>query len=83
MYQQFNNPQFDQNQGFYALIVINNMLKNQELYDVIVIGLGCVGLSTCHHLASKGLKVIGIEQFPNSGHYGSSSFGQARIWRHL
>jgi len=48
-----------------------------------VIGLGCIGLSTCHHLSSQGLKVIGFEQYPYSGHSGTSSFGNARIWRHL
>lgn len=53
------------------------------MVDVVVVGLGCVGLSTTYHMASKGLKVIGLEQFGDSGAEGTCSYGEARIWRHL
>ena len=49
-------------------------------YDVIVVGLGCAGISTAYYCAKKGLKVLGIEQFPCPGTFGSSSFGETRQW---
>lgn len=52
-----------------------------ETYDVIVVGLGCVGISTALYWAKKGLKVLGIEQFSHPGAIGSSSFGVTRLWR--
>ena len=52
-----------------------------EQYDVIVVGLGCVGISTAYYCAKKGLKVLGIEQFSRPGAIGSSSFGVTRLWR--
>ena len=48
-----------------------------------VVGLGCVGLSASYYLSKQGLKVIGLEQYPNSGHEGTNSFGHGRIWRHI
>ena len=47
-----------------------------EQYDVIVIGLGAMGSATCHELARRGVRVLGIEQFgiPHSmGSYHSGS----------
>ena len=32
-------------------------------YDVIVVGVGAVGSATCYHLAKRGLRVLGLEQF--------------------
>mmetsp|Transcript_30153 Transcript_30153/g.22412 ORF Transcript_30153/g.22412 Transcript_30153/m.22412 type:complete len:164 (-) Transcript_30153:578-1069(-) len=52
-------------------------------FDVIVVGLGCVGLSSCYHLAKSGYKVLGLESNPTSGALGGSSIGHARIWRHI
>ena len=49
-------------------------------YDVIVVGLGCAGISTALYCAKKGLKVLGIEQLPSPGSFGSSSFGETRQW---
>ena len=43
--------------------------------------MGCIGLSTAYYLTSKGLKVLGLEKFSNSGSIGTSSFGDTRIWR--
>ena len=34
-----------------------------QSFDVIVIGVGAVGSATCHHLAKRGLKVLGLERF--------------------
>ncbi len=49
-------------------------------FDVAVIGVGAMGSAACWHLASAGLKVLGIEQFsiPNSR---GSSHGATRILR--
>ena len=51
--------------------------------DVIVIGLGCSGLSATYHLSKNGYKVIGLERLANSGAMGSGSFGTTRIWRYI
>ncbi|CAI2372758.1 unnamed protein product [Moneuplotes crassus] len=50
-------------------------------YDIIVVGLGCVGLSTAYQCAKNGLKVLALEQHIESGMLGTSSHGLARIWR--
>src|SRR5690349_12297380 len=49
-------------------------------FDIIVIGVGSMGSSTCYYLAKKGIKVLGLEQFdiPNQL---SSHTGQSRIIR--
>lgn len=52
-----------------------------EEYDVIVVGLGCVGLSTSLYCAKKGLKVLGLEMYSRPGSMGTSSFGETRLWR--
>jgi len=49
-------------------------------FDVIVVGVGSMGSSTCYHLASKGLSVLAIEQF-DSPHDQGSHAGQSRIIR--
>ena len=49
-------------------------------YDVIVIGVGSMGASTCYHLAKNGYKVLGLEQFDIPHEQGSHS-GQSRIIR--
>jgi sarcosine oxidase len=49
---------------------------------VIVIGLGCVGLSTTYYLSKFGnMKVLGLERNGVSGDLGSSSYSYGRIWR--
>ena len=48
--------------------------------DVIVIGLGAHGSAAAYHLAKRGLKVLGLEQFPR-GHTLGSSGGLSRIIR--
>lgn len=52
-------------------------------YDIAIIGLGCIGLSSSWYLSKQGMKVIGFEQYPNSGASGSCSYGDGRIWRRL
>src|SRR5205807_7778515 len=48
--------------------------------DVAVIGLGVMGSAALQHLAGRGLRVLGIEQFA-PGHDRGSSHGETRIIR--
>src|ERR1700720_841892 len=48
--------------------------------DVAVIGLGAMGSAALHCLASRGMRVIGLEQF-SPGHDRGSSHGETRIIR--
>ncbi|MFZ5971730.1 MAG: N-methyl-L-tryptophan oxidase [Bacteroidota bacterium] len=50
------------------------------MYDVIVIGVGSMGAATCYHLASRGARVLGLEQFSITHDQGSHA-GQSRIIR--
>lgn len=49
-------------------------------YDVIVVGLGCAGISTCYYYSKKhpDARVLGIEMNSDSGGPGSSSYGMTR-----
>jgi len=49
-------------------------------FDVIVLGLGIMGLSTVRELARQGLRVLGLEQF-DLGHRHGSSHGSSRLFR--
>src|SRR4051812_8447340 len=49
-------------------------------FDVIVVGVGAMGSSTCYHLASRGARVLGLEQF-DIPHALGSSHGQSRMIR--
>jgi sarcosine oxidase len=49
-------------------------------FDVIVIGVGAMGASTCFHLARRGVKVLGLEQF-DIPHAQGSSHGYSRMIR--
>ena len=49
--------------------------------DVIIIGLGCVGISTAFQCTKQGLKVIGLERHADTGSIGTASYGHTRIWR--
>lgn len=49
-------------------------------YDVIVLGVGSMGSSTCYHLAKRGFKVLGLEQFDIPHEMGSHA-GQSRLIR--
>ena len=49
-------------------------------YDVIVLGVGSMGSSACYHLAKRGHKILGLEQF-DIPHELGSHVGQSRIIR--
>jgi sarcosine oxidase len=49
-------------------------------FDAIVIGVGAMGSSACFHLAKRGIRVLGLEQFRNA-HDQGSSHGQSRMIR--
>jgi sarcosine oxidase len=49
-------------------------------FDVIVLGLGAMGSAAAYHLASRGVRVLGIEQFAPAHDLGSSH-GGSRIIR--
>src|SRR5262252_7113236 len=49
-------------------------------FDVAVIGLGATGGAALYHLARRGLRAVGIEQF-TPGHDRGSSHGETRIIR--
>jgi sarcosine oxidase len=49
-------------------------------FDIIVIGVGSMGSSTCYFLAQRGYKVLGLEQFDIPHEQGSHA-GQSRIIR--
>ncbi|HLA45222.1 MAG TPA: N-methyl-L-tryptophan oxidase [Aggregatilineales bacterium] len=51
-----------------------------KIYDVIVIGAGGMGSAALYHLAKRGVKVLGIEQF-DIPHEMGSSHGLTRIIR--
>jgi sarcosine oxidase len=53
-----------------------------DSYDAIVLGLGAMGSSTAYELARRGLRVLGLDQYP-PGHTHGSSHGDSRIIREL
>jgi sarcosine oxidase len=50
------------------------------MYDAIVVGAGAMGSAAIYHLAARGLKVLGLEQF-EIPHERGSSHGLSRIIR--
>jgi sarcosine oxidase len=57
-----------------------NESSSSDHYDAIVIGVGSMGSSACWHLAGRGFRVLGIEQFAITHEHGSHT-GQTRIIR--
>ena len=51
-----------------------------ERFDVIVIGVGGMGSAACYHLARRGVRVLGLEQF-DIPHNKGSSHGFTRMIR--
>lgn len=49
-------------------------------FDAIVLGIGGMGASACMHMAQRGMRVLGLEQFA-LGHALGSSHGGSRIIR--
>jgi sarcosine oxidase len=48
-------------------------------FDVIILGLGAMGSAAAHHLAQRGKRVLGIEQFTSPHNQGSSHGGSRMI----
>src|SRR5438045_440083 len=55
-------------------------MARQRRYEVIVVGLGAMGSATLFHLARRGVRALGLEQF-RAGHNLGSSHGDSRIIR--
>jgi len=55
-------------------------MNQSRNYEVIVVGLGAMGSATLFHLARRGVRALGIEQF-EAGHTRGSSHGDSRIIR--
>ncbi len=55
-------------------------MVNLSVYDVAVVGLGAMGSAALFHLARRGNRVVGIEQFM-LGHDRGSSHGESRAIR--
>ena len=55
-------------------------MHGAKTYDVIVAGVGTMGAATCWHLAQRGLRVLGLEQF-GIPHARGSSHGYSRAIR--
>ncbi len=51
-----------------------------EKYDVVVVGLGILGMSTCVQLARQGLRVLGVDQYA-PGSPNGASWGDTRLIR--
>lgn len=49
-------------------------------FDIAVVGLGAMGSAALHHLAKRGLKVVGIDRF-HPPHDRGSTHGETRITR--
>jgi sarcosine oxidase len=56
------------------------MTTQSQKYDTIVIGLGAMGSAALYHLASRGVKVLGIDRFAPP-HIHGSTHGRTRIIR--
>jgi sarcosine oxidase len=56
------------------------MRRMASRYDVIVVGVGAMGSSACYHLARRGVRVLGLEQF-DIPHDRGSSHGASRMIR--
>ena len=55
-------------------------MTQEFTFDVIVVGVGAMGAATCHALASRGVRVLGLERF-DVPHAQGSSGGQIRLIR--
>lgn len=51
-----------------------------KVYDAIIVGLGAMGSAAAQHLASRGARVLGLEQYSPTHDLGSSH-GESRIIR--
>jgi phosphoglycerate dehydrogenase-like enzyme len=56
---------------------LNQNQNGVTMYDVIVIGLGGMGSAAAFHLARRGLKVLGLEQFTPAHDRGPATASRA------
>lgn len=56
------------------------MKSGTDRYDAVVLGVGGVGSSALYHLASRGLRVVGVDRFTPPHPWGSSH-GDTRVIR--
>lgn len=56
------------------------MSSENNHFDVIVLGVGSMGSAACYHLAKRGAKVVGVEQFDVPHRFGSHN-GKSRMIR--
>ena len=57
-------------------------MRTSHAYNAIVIGLGAMGSATLYHLARRGWRVLGLEQYGPTNKLGSSH-GDSRIIREM
>ena len=62
------------------------MSSTNNYFDVIVLGVGSMGSAACYHLAKRGFKVLGLDQFEiphNQGsHHGKSRMIRKAYYEH-
>ena len=58
-------------------------MEPQKDYDVIVIGLGTIGLSTTYYLSKQDFNVLGLEMNKKSGSLGTGCSGNTSTWRYI
>src|SRR5687768_1587296 len=56
------------------------MLSRMPRFDVIIVGLGGMGSAAAAHTATRGRRVLGLDQF-QPGHTEGSSHGRSRVIR--
>lgn len=56
------------------------MSQGETHFDVIVVGVGSMGAAACYHLAKRGVRVLGLEQF-EIPHTTGSHHGRSRMIR--
>src|SRR6266568_9510610 len=66
--------------SFSAAELPKNIITPVERYDAIVVGLGGMGSAALAHLAQRGKRVLGLEQY-SPAHALGSSHGGSRIIR--
>jgi sarcosine oxidase len=71
---------FGQNGTMGRIMSADQRRHTAKTYDAIVVGVGGMGSATCYHLARRGLKTLGLEQF-DIPHAMGSSHGVTRIIR--
>ena len=55
-------------------------MASESEFDAVIVGLGAMGSSALYHLASRGVKVLGIDRFATP-HIHGSTHGRTRIIR--